>query len=207
MTSLQEVYNLSISQENQLKAREYLSSRCIKGFDNFKQTGYLLHHKFFKQQIRDSVVFPICNSVGEIIMLDCRGVNEKSFNKLVTEKCSESFIFNIENALSNLDYVIVTESIIDAMSVLQYGYNAVSVLSASVQPRTLHMLSVFKKIIFAFDSDDAGVSASNNAREFFELHYPSIDLRFLDFYEKDLNDVLCVCGTTHLRGLIDFELD
>ena len=54
--------------------------------------------------------------------------------------------------------VLMTEGIIDALSLIELGYQAIAVLSAGQKPENID-LSEFKQITLAFDSDSAGKKA------------------------------------------------
>lgn len=72
-------------------------------------------------------------------------------------------VFNLEN--SKGEEVVVTESIIDALSLIALGFeNAVSVLSAHLTGRQAELLAArFSRIAIVFDGDPAGESGAVSA--------------------------------------------
>jgi DNA primase len=67
-----------------------------------------------------------------------------------------SFIFfNWDEAVKNKDYVIIVEGIFDAIKLIEYGYNAISILSCHLNRYRFNMLiENFKKVFVCLDNDD-----------------------------------------------------
>ncbi|MCL6584878.1 MAG: toprim domain-containing protein, partial [bacterium] len=79
--------------------------------------------------------------------------------------------------------IYIVEGIIDALSLIEIGLQAIAVLSSGQDPIKLN-LSEFRNIVFAFDSDEAGASALRNWKK----HYP--DAAAIMPVKGDWNDLL-----------------
>lgn len=196
---LLELYEESIKTDNLLKASEYLASRGILNQPEIP-IGYIPFHHSKYLTIADSIVMPVCNvQSDEIVLLDFRGVSE---NKKAKVKVREHhyYIYNLKHALNqfkkqgNDSFVIITESVIDALSLLRISPSlpVISALSASMSKISLHLLSIFNNIIFAFDNDSVGISKTKEYIEFFESNYPDINVTTIsdELIGKDLNEEL-----------------
>ncbi len=81
--------------------------------------------------------------------------------------------------------VFITEGIIDALSILETGQQAIAVLASGQDPAKVD-LSFFHKITLAFDPDEAGARAIKKWKK----HYPEADAVTPD-PGGDWNDLLC----------------
>ena len=79
----------------------------------------------------------------------------------------------------------VTEGIIDALSIIEMGNQAVSVLAAGQDPAKVD-LSPFHCLVLAFDSDQAGIRATKK----WKAHFPDAETIMPD-KGQDWNDILC----------------
>ncbi|MBU4232788.1 MAG: toprim domain-containing protein [Desulfobacterales bacterium] len=79
--------------------------------------------------------------------------------------------------------IFLTEGIINALSLIELGHQAIAVLSAGQDPAKLD-LSEFKKLVFAFDSDEAGKKALKKWMK----QYPTANAVFP--LKGDWNDLL-----------------
>ena len=148
---IEQIYKDSL--ELSLVADSYCKSRGI----NNTGFGYYKFLKYNNRLMCDVTVIPIRDATGKIVMLEVRSTKFKEHYKLV--KDPSYHIYNIENAVNNLNYVIVTEGVFDAETLIQRGYNAVATLTASIPTATKHILTAFDNIILAYDNDSAGIKA------------------------------------------------
>lgn len=88
--------------------------------------------------------------------------------------------------------VYVTEGIINALSLIEMGLQAVAVLSSGQKPEDVTDLTTFGKPIFAFDQDEAGAHAT---QKWMEIYKPR-GARAILPKKGDWNDHLCSYGTT-----------
>ena len=128
-------------------------------YDFFKKRGISAETvKYFKiGKKEDYILFPY-HKAGELVNIKHRGINEKKF---IREKGCISTLFNQDNIETN--YLIICEGEIDAMSLLEYGLNGVSVPSGvndlSWIENDFEYLERFDTIYICLDSDTAGQSA------------------------------------------------
>lgn len=179
-----DLYNLSITPDLKTFADDYLKSRGVSD----DRVGYIDFIKLKKFNIQESILIPSFNVEGDLISLDVRSVSGKTFHKISSKKMISN-IYNIDRAIDNPSYCVVTESAIDCMSFLSRGINSVATLSASIQSMQMHLLSLFDNIILCFDNDEAGVENAKRALKFFYENYNKT-VEVVDYYSKDPNEAL-----------------
>jgi len=106
------------------------------------------------------VTFPLVER-GKVINVYGRSLSNRYRHMYLPG--SRDVIFGIENVAG--DSAILTESIIDALSLMVLGFeNAVSSLSVNLTTRQIETLTKrFTRIVIAFDADDAGRRGAGNA--------------------------------------------
>ena len=130
--------------------------------------NFLKNEKGFYPFLRNRVTFPILNSSGKTIGFGGR-VTDNSMPKYLNSKESKFFnktreLYGFNNAKKDhkTEDFIVTEGYMDVVMLSEYGINnAVASLGTAFSQN--HMNSMFKlrrKIIFCFDSDEAGLRLS-----------------------------------------------
>ena len=130
--------------------------------------NFLKNEKGFYPFLRNRVTFPILNSSGKTIGFGGR-VTDNSMPKYLNSKESKFFnktreLYGFNNAKKDhkTEDFIVTEGYMDVVMLSEYGINnAVASLGTAFSQN--HMNSMFKlrrKIIFCFDSDEAGLKAA-----------------------------------------------
>jgi hypothetical protein len=82
----------------------------------------------------------------------------------------------------------ITEGILDALSLIELGHQAISVLSAGQDPAKLD-LSEFKKLVIAFDPNEAGKRALKKWIQHYNDHFPKATAILP--LKGDWNDLLC----------------
>lgn len=185
---IEQIYKDSL--EMGFVADSYCKSRGI----NNMGFGYCKFLKYNNRLLCEVIVIPVRDATGKLVMLEVRSTKFKEHYKLV--KDPSYHIYNIENAINNLNYVIVTEGVFDAETLIQRGYNAVATLTASIPTATKHILTAFDNVIFAYDNDSAGVKAMKELVSFYNDNYPDTNIDIAEYEGKDLNDAV------H-KGLID----
>ena len=79
----------------------------------------------------------------------------------------------------------ITEGIIDALSLLEIGHQAIAVLASGQDPAKVNLFQ-FRKLICCFDNDQAGARATKKWKQ----HYPDAETIMPD-HGQDFNDILC----------------
>jgi hypothetical protein len=81
--------------------------------------------------------------------------------------------------------IYITEGIIDALSLIEMGFQAISILSANSDPEKIDLKDFKKNLVFAFDNDKAGI----NALKRWKKKYPKANA-IIPAKNKDWNDFL-----------------
>ena len=144
-----------------------------------------------------SLVFALKNKENEIVSFYFRSVLDEPKAKHFYLKNRSGLYPNYPNPKTKK--LILTESIIDAASLLQideivknysvlacYGTNG---LNEEIQ-KAIVELENLEEIIFAFDNDEAGKEAVNKYGAMFMKDYPSIKITALNLPNKDVNETL-----------------
>lgn len=202
ITELQNLYRQSL--QNKPQADAYFSSR---GLTN-PSAGYLDLLRYRGRTLTSCILMPIRNSKGELIACEARRTLEKQHYKLTTPT-TKYLIYNIENALRTLDYVVVTEGIMDCESLTQNGINSISPLRASVPAPVLHLLTTFKSIYLMLDNDPTGIAQTKRILDFYATYYPELPVTPIDYYSKDPNDLLLTGahGLHTIKNQIDYAIN
>ncbi|MEA3304771.1 MAG: toprim domain-containing protein [Patescibacteria group bacterium] len=126
----------------------------------------------FFDSFRDRVMFPIQNNLGHTIAFGARtlsGADPKYLNSAEHPLYHKSdVIYNLHRAKTHIkkqDFTIVVEGYMDAIMMYQEGFhNVVATLGTAFTPKHLQKLKrLSNKIVFAFDSDNAGQAAIKEA--------------------------------------------
>ncbi|BCO08796.1 hypothetical protein GF1_11720 [Desulfolithobacter dissulfuricans] len=171
-------------QDPQRPARAYLESRGIR--------QALKGLKFYYQKnVRNSgtgaVMFPIGKDEKGKTVANGRLLSPPSGVGKTHNSGSTSGIFwqhpGIEYDPYSPTYVV--EGIIDALSLVEIGHQAIAVLAAGQDPKKLD-LARFKKLVPAFDNDLAGARATKKWIDIYPDMQPIMPDRGMDW-----NDLLC----------------
>lgn len=188
-----DIYKLYKESLNDLEtATEYLQTRKLK---NDGSIGTL-----FKKG-KTHITIPIYNSLKELIALELRETETKQYLKLTQKDYNGYLIYNIENAIHKQDYVVLTEGVFDAMSLIQSGINSISALRASAPEATLHFLPFWDRIYIAFDNDDVGNEQTEKIVKFIRDNYNK-EVVALDYYAHDINDALIQGELNYIKGQV-----
>lgn len=175
------------------EAEVYLKGR---GLELFSDVGYTQFYEIpNSKNISDSLVMPVYDASGDLLALDCKPITHGVYQKQYKNELLKIPVYNLTEVR---DVHIVTEGILNAESLNQgLGIeNAVATLRASVGTKVWHLLAFAtnKKLIFAYDNDTAGITATKAMLKFFEEFYPHLELEVLDYPYNDLNDFLVNIG-------------
>lgn len=177
------------------------------------------------QTISDSILYPIRNSTSQLTMIGVRSLTTSQHklrhNKITDQRTTPPLtytLYNIHNILnpigtqqtkhtqSNHNYIIITEGVFDALSLIPTFPNTISTLTASLPKTTLHLLSYFPNIILALDNDNIGIEQTKNIISFYNEYYPHINITTISpdipDKHKDINETLI---QSYLNNTDDFN--
>jgi DNA primase len=171
----------------------------------------------YGDRFRHRIMIPICDFQGRVVGFGGRGSKDdkpKYLNSPETPLFNKSqLLFGLDvakNAISKKDSVIVTEGYFDVISLHQAGIeNVVGVLGTSLNADHVKHLTKFsdsKTIILNFDSDEAGIKATNRAiNQVKNLTYQGIvNLKVLTLpEEKDADSFLLTRSAGDYQELIE----
>ena len=179
------------------------------------ETGIFGHkdNKIFNK-FRQRIIFPIYNHQQQVIAFGGRcldGSLPKYLNSAETNFFKKSqvlynFAFAKKN-ISNLDYALLVEGYIDAISLHQYGFlNTVSGLGTAISEHHLQQLfGITHKIIGCLDGDQAGIRAT---KRLIDISLPLIDnnksISFVFLPNNlDPDDFLKLHGKENFQNLVN----
>lgn len=143
---------------------------------------------------RASVVFPICNRGGDLVAVQGRAVKGDA-KRTFGPKKEGAFFAPIEvggRLLDPLDRrapaIIVVEAPIDALSLATCGFPALALCGTS-GPSWLHIVCGLRRVILAFDADEAGDRAAEKLAPTLERFGAKCERMRPDGF-KDWNDGL-----------------
>ncbi len=128
----------------------------------------------------ERLIVPIINSMGKVIAFGGRILEDKGFGKY--KNTSETVLFNKKNTLFNvnnlkkirqetdLDYVIMVEGYMDAISLNMAGFeNVVASMGTSLTLSQAKLLKRYTgKVLVSYDGDGAGQKATLRSLDIFE---------------------------------------
>ena len=160
-------------------------------------------------RFRDRLMFPIIDVRGNVIGFGGR-VFDNSTPKYLNSP--ETIIFNKRKNLfamnlakkSKLDYIILTEGYMDAISLHQFGFDcAVASLGTSLTDEHANLLSKYtQKVVLTYDADNAGQNATRRAVPMLEK--AGLQVRILRMEgAKDPDEYLKKYGADRFRLLLE----
>lgn len=172
----------------------------------------------------ERLTVPIINSMGKVIGFGGRILEDKGFGKY--KNTSETSLFNKKNVLYNvnnlkqirqetdLDYVIMVEGYMDAISLYSAGFkNVVASMGTSLTLSQAKLLKRYtQKVLVSYDGDGAGQKATVRSLEIFENE--GFEVKVVNLPEGlDPDDVIRKYGAegyktllSKAQPLIDFKL-
>ena len=222
LNRLTEIYHKNLLESKE--AQDYLESRHIGtpeiintfklGFSNGKLLELLskeqcialeklgvitkLKDRYY-ETFKDCIIFPIIDNEGNTLEIYGRAINDNAKVKHRYLKGKHEGVFN-SKAFKVYEEIIITESIIDALSVYALGFKNVS-SSFGIQGFTENHLKLMeenntRRIVIAYDNDQAGKLASLKLQEKLK-EAGFINTRILTLPQgiKDINEYLTKGGT------------
>lgn len=160
-----------------------------------------------------SLVFPLKNKKNEIVSLYFRSILDTKNSKHYYLKDRQGLYPNYPK--SDTKQLILTESIIDAASLLQikeiaekysvlacYGTNG---LNQEIQ-KAIKELTHLEEIIFFFDNDTSGRTAIENYGAMLNAEYPNLKLTTATPINKDINETLQLHDESIFASLLNERL-
>lgn len=126
-----------------------------------------------------------------------RRIDDKKEFKALYPRSGEAAVFNLKALANNNTVIFVTEAALDALSIIDAGYQAIATNSTSNVPKLIDKLRLDpptdKVFVLAFDHDHAGYVAADQMIR----HLSELDITCLmapdSLYDgcKDMNEALC----------------
>ncbi|MBQ0009500.1 MAG: DNA primase, partial [Ruminococcus sp.] len=126
---------------------------------------------YFFDYFRGRVIFPIIDNFQNVIAFGGRAIEDGDSPKYlntsdtpVFKKSRNLFALNFARSCCS-DYLILCEGYMDVISVHAAGFSsAVATLGTALTPEQARIMAKYtKKVILAYDSDDAGTAATKRA--------------------------------------------
>ncbi len=173
------------------RKNQHLIDACIKlGLLKPQRSGYSSFGK-------GAIVFPLKNKEHKICSLYFRSINDASKAKHLYLKDRQGLYPNYPDPTTTK--LILTESIIDAASLLQikeipenyqvlacYGTNGLT----EEHQQTIKGLKQLEEVIFFFDNDPAGKAATQKYAKLFKENHQSLQISEVIPIGKDINETL-----------------
>lgn len=183
---------------NSAEACEYLHRREIA---NWVPTAYELGY----DPADKTVLFPVRDLSGKVVFYKGRSIAGKHFyNAKDIDKSSLVFglyelcngCFNAKTASPD-DWIWITESEIDALSLISYGEHAVAIMGSHISEEQCRELekTPFRKFILATDNDEAGRKGATQIKRLLIPRGFRFTNLIWDTNLKDINDL-----HKHYRG-------
>ncbi len=171
-------------------------------FQELKEAGLFSEKNL--ETFRDCLVFPLYSSDGKITGFYGRATSRRKVKHLYL-KGPHRGLFNHQAFKVFPDRIILTESVIDAFSLMVLGLENVSCIYGT-NGVTSHLMEALKEnrtkeVILAFDSDNPGQEAAEGTAK--ELLKSGYSVRTIFPPEKDWNESLTHLKKEDIHKLID----
>jgi DNA primase len=176
-------------------AQRYLESRGIPGETAQASRLRFAHHW---RRGRPAVVFPIYNQQSTLIAAQGRFIDNRNDPKTITRGPKSNGVFKTAGAFDLKDGapLIIAEAPIDALSLAAAGFPALALCGTS-GPIWLHRACAFRRVLLAFDADEAGDRAARELAPDLEAYGARCE-RLRPDGAKDWNEFLCSFGAPDL---------
>ncbi len=175
-------------------------------FQELKEAGLFTEKNL--ETFRDCIVFPLYSSDGKVRRFYGRKINERSRVKHLYLKGPHRGLFNHQAFKVYPDRMILTESVIDAFSLMVLGCENVS-CSYGANGVTSHLVEALKEnrtkeVVLAFDGDEAGREAAEKVGK--TLFEKGIAVRTIFPPSKDWNESLPKITKEQVLSLIESSI-
>jgi len=205
-----EKFNLGFSPNNYDKLIKHLSGKKFSESLLFKAglTSEKSSGNGYIDRFRNRVMIPIQNEKGEFIAFGARALIDSQQPKylnspesLVFSKSRSLFaIHQAKEVIKEQDSVVLMEGYFDVISAHVHGINnVVATLGTALTPQHIRIISRFshsRKIFLAFDSDEAGIAATNRGAEVIKSTFEGLgEIRHFDesFADSSISKDRTVC--------------
>ncbi|HEX8465541.1 MAG TPA: toprim domain-containing protein [Abditibacterium sp.] len=181
---------------------ETRSARYLEGRGLSVETATLSGARFSPSFMgRPAVVFPLRDQSGALVGAQGRYIDGRDTPKARTLGDKRASLFSTRDALdAHLPALIVTEAPLDALSLARAGYPAVA-LCGTQAPTWLHRAGAFRRVLLAFDADDAGDVAAENLTPLLASFGARCE-RLRPEGAKDWNEILQASGRDALADFL-----
>lgn len=162
---------------------------------------------------RNRLMFPIIDLRGNVIAFGGRVLDDSKPKYLNT---SDTVVYKKGQGIYALNFaknnndgkLILCEGYMDVISMHQAGFtNAVAGLGTAFTPEQISLLSRYcKELTLCFDSDEAGVKATNRALKLLENSSMKLKVMHLDG-GKDPDEIIKTQGKASMSGIIEAALN
>lgn len=148
-----------------------------------------------KLWLRDALVFPFYNILGQPVALEFRTIKDKFHIKFIPKKSKEmeGFFFGLNQALPSIwktKTVYITEGGTDCISIAKVIPNIIASSTAAITVNQFKLITRFAdKVIFIYDNDRTGVENRNKLIEKFR-RYSDVSTSYFVYPTKDANKYL-----------------
>ncbi len=159
---------------------------------------------------RDRLIFPIIDNFGNVIAFGGRAIGDDIKPKYlntsdtpVFKKSRNLFSLNFARAAAT-EYLILCEGYMDVIAVNIAGFsNAVATLGTALTAEQARIMAKYtKKVVIAYDSDDAGQNAAKRAIPM--LTEAGLEVSVLKMHDaKDPDEYIKKFGADSFRGLLE----
>ena len=175
-------------------------------FQELKEAGLFTEKNL--ETFRNCIVFPLYSSDGKTTGFYGRKINDRSKVKHLYLKGPHRGLFNHQAFKVYPDRMILTESVIDAFSLMVLGLENVSCIYGT-NGVTSHLVEALKEnrtkeVVLAFDSDEAGREAAEKVGK--TLFEKGIAVRTIFPPSKDWNESLPKITKEQVLSLIESSI-
>lgn len=174
----------------------YLPESVLNNFESFHP--YMIERKLSKRIIdlfevkynphSKSLVFPVRDENGNLVMLTERSVNTKYFH---IEEDKEKPLYLLYYLIDNkIDTCIITEGQIDALTACSYGFPCVATIGA-ISDHQINLInkSGIRVLYIMFDNDIAGRRFAFKLKKALRKDILIVDVPIIIPGKKDINDL------------------
>ncbi len=155
----------------------------------------------YYDKFRNRIIFPIINSKGRILGFGARALDDSmpkylnSQETYIFNKGNNLYGLNLLNKFSNKDKIILVEGYMDVIALFTQGINySVASLGTALTERQAKLIKRYgKEVYIAYDSDKAGITATEKAVKILRKQDLEAKIIVLDEF-KDPDDFLKAKG-------------
>jgi DNA primase len=187
--------------------------------ENSEAYKFLINRNLDKKDIEDwtlgydgnRIVIPLFDRYNQVRGFTRRQLRDDGRGKYINSSnsqvfCKSKYLYGLNKIDINLDYVILTEGQFDVIMSYKYGLKNVLAVSGSNltdgHMEIIESLKNVKRVILAFDNDEAGIKATKKASEI--LYSKNFMVQYLELPEKM---DLCDFAVEHKEALVQTVFD